>query len=120
MNDKPISAGKVKLLEGLLSLYRKEVEVIYAVNATWDQLKDEARAKCVEDFDQAIIARETLLEEIAELKDAGAASGQFEFSLFAIDQHLLDQNVMVREIYGLDVHSFLNVKKPKGLLKAKK
>jgi len=119
MNE--ISPSKLKLLESLLSIYRKEVEVIYAVNITWDQLKDEAKNKCVEDFDQAIIAREALLEEIADLKDAGLSPRDFEFHLFNIDQHLLDQNSIVREIYGLDVYSFINVKKPKGLLpKAKK
>lgn len=115
-----ISPGKTKLLDGLLSLYRKEVEVIYAVSISWDQLKEEARDKCVEDFDQAIIARETLLEEIADLKDAGIDAHDYEFSVFNIDQHLFDQNSIVREIYGLDVNSFLNMKKPKGLLKAKK
>ena len=70
MSEK-LSSSKIKLLEGLLSVYRKEVEVIYAVGVTWDQLKDEAKNQCVEDFDQAIIARETLLEEIADLKDEG-------------------------------------------------
>lgn len=111
-----ISPSKLKLLEGLLNLYKKEVEVIYAVSITWDQLKDEAKNQCVEDFDQAIIARETLLEEIADLKDAGLSPQDFEFHLFNVDQDLLEQNSIVREIYGLDVNSFLNVKKPKGLL----
>jgi len=119
MSEK-ISPTKMKLLEGLLSVYKSEVEVIYALGVTWEQLKEEARTKCAEDFDEAIFAREQLLEEIANLKDAGITPKDFEFSLFTIDQHLLDQNLIVREIYGLDVHSFLNVKKPKGLLKAKK
>jgi len=120
MSDKTISTSKIKLLEALLNVYRKEVEIVYAVNVSWDQLKDEAKNICAEDFDKAINARECLLEELADLKDAGTEAGQYEFSLFTIDQHLLDQNSMVKEIYGLDVHSFLNVKKPKGLLKAKK
>lgn len=116
-----ISPSKLQLLEGLLSIYRKEVEVVYAVSITWEQLKDEAKNQCVEDFDQAIIARESLMEEIADLKDAGYSTRDFDFHLFTIDQHLLDQNSIVREIYGLDVNSFINVKKPKGLLpKAKK
>lgn len=120
MSDK-LSPGKVKLLEALLNVYQKEVEVIYAINAIWDKLKDEAKDKCVEDFDQAIIARETLLEEIADLKDAGISVHDYEFSLFNTDQYLIDQNTIVRDIYGLDVNSFLNVKKPKALLpKAKK
>lgn len=119
MNEKYINANKIKLLDALLDMYKKEVEVIYAVNVSWDQLKDEARAQCAEDFDQAIIARETLLEELADLRDNGIAPEQYEFSLFNIDQHLLDQNALIMEIYGLDVHAFLNVKKPKGLPEAK-
>lgn len=120
MSEK-LSPSKLEMLEALLNIYRKEVEVIYAVNATWEQLREEAKNQCVEDFDQAIIAREALLEEIADLKDAGGDVKQFEFHLFNVDRHLLDQNTIVREIYGLDVNSFLNVKKPKGLLpKAKK
>jgi hypothetical protein len=115
-----ISAGKVKLIEALLDVYGKEVEAIFAVDAAWDQLKDEAKSKCVEDFDQAIIARETLLEELGELRDAGIKPEMYEFSLYSIDQHLLQQHVVVNELYGMDVNSFLNVKKPKALLKAKK
>jgi hypothetical protein len=121
MNEKQsINRDKIELLESLLSVYRKEIEVIYAINISWEQLKDEAKAQCAEDFDQAIKAREILLEELAELRDAGFVPDKFEFSLFTIDQHLLDQHSLVNEMYGLDVHSFLNVKKPKGLLKAKK
>jgi len=120
MNDKPINASKIKLLEALLNEYRKEINLIHAINVSWKQLNDEAKGVCVEDFDQAIVARETLLEELADLRDAGFVPDQYEFSLFTIDQHLLEQNKKVKQMYGLDVNSFLVVKKPKGLLKAKK
>ena len=124
-DEKQISPDKAELLDALLNVYKAEVEVVYAVSVSWDQLKEEAKTKCVEDFDQAIVAREALLEELADLRDAGIIPNKHEFSLYTVDQHLLEQNVIVREIYGLDVNSFLNVKKPKttkvkGLLKAKK
>lgn len=115
MDQTFVDADKARFLESLLNVYRKEVEVIYAISISWEQLKDEAKDQCVEDFDQAIIAREALIEELTELKDAGLAPEQLEFALFNVDQHLLDQHSLVRDIYGLDVHAFLNVKKPKAL-----
>ena len=114
------STDKASLLESLLNVYRKEVDVIYAVSTSWAQLKEEAKVQCADDFDQAIIAREALLEELADLRDSGVIPEQYEFLLFNVDQHLLDQNALVREIYGLDVYDFLNVVKPKALPGPKK
>ena len=117
--DNIVPVNKVKLLDSLLGVYKKEIEVIYAIGAAWGQLKEEAKNKCIQDFDQAIEAREILLEELAELKDTGVKPDDYEYSLVSTDQMLLKQSSLVKSIYGLDVHSFLNVKKPK-LLKPKK
>lgn len=121
MSDKStISPSKTKYIEALLSIYQKEIEVIYAIGKVWDQLKEEAKDQCADDFDEAIIARETLLEELADLRDAGIIPEYYEYCLHVVDQALLEQNLLVKHIYGLDVGAFLNLKKPKGLLKAKK
>lgn len=115
-----IAADKVKFLDELLLLYKKEIEAIYAIAVSWVQLKDEAKDRCAEDFDQAIIARETFLEEILLLKDAGFKVDSFEVKLYNIDQALLGNSKLVKEIYGMDVKAFLNIKPPKGLLKSGK
>ncbi len=116
---KVLSEDQNNLLDGLLKIYRQEVEAIYGIAMVWGQLKEEARDKCAEDFDQAIIARETFLEEIAEFKDAGIKVDQFEIELYYSDLILVEYNDVVREIYNLDIKVFLNIKKPKGLLKGK-
>lgn len=118
MHENVISDDKIKLLDALLEIYKREVSVIYAINASWEQLKEEAKVRCAEDFDQAIIARETLLEELADLRDSNIVPEAYEFALFSIDQNLLNQGSLVRDLYGLDVHAFFNVKSVKqGLLK---
>lgn len=119
MSEKTISDDKIKLLNSLLDLYKNEVEVIYAINISWDLLTDEAKSKCVEDFDQAIIARETLQEELAELRAEGIIPHKYEFTLFNVDQYLLELNSIVKDLYGLDARDYIHVKPPKGLLKAK-
>lgn len=116
---KILSEDQNNLLDGLLKIYRQEIEAIYGIAIVWEQLKDDARNKCAEDFDQAIIARETFLEELIEFKDAGIKVDQFEIELYYIDLMLIEYNEVVREIYNLDVKTFLNIKKPKGLLKGK-
>jgi hypothetical protein len=115
--SKTIDSSKAKLLIDLLSIYQKEIEIIYAIGISWEQLKNEAKDKCAEDFDKALIARETLLEEVSELKDMGIKSDYYEYYLHSIDQILIEQSILVKEIYGLDIKSYLNVKQIKGLLK---
>ncbi len=114
-----IGADKSKFLDDILCIYKNEIEAIYAIGITWSQLKDEAKDKCAEDFDQAIVAREAMLEEMLYLKDAGSKVDVFESKLNAVDQMLLSYHKVVKEIYGLDVKAFLNIK-PKGLLKSGK
>lgn len=120
MTKQIITANKEKLLNSLLSIYTQETKAVYGIYITWDQLKDEAKDRCSEDFDQALIARETLLEEILELKDAGIRSEEFEIGLKNIDNILLKYSIWIKEIYGLDVKLFLNVKQVKALPAAKK
>lgn len=119
MNTSMIDVDKTRLLDDLLSIYKNEITVIYAIASVWEQLKDDAKDKCAEDFDQALIARETILEELLEIKDAGINSDYYDISIFTIDQILLTQDDFVKDIYGLDVNSFLNIKPAKSLSKAK-
>lgn len=120
MTKPAIAAEKAKMLKGLLDMYAQEVDAVYPIYISWEQLKEAAQDKCAEDFDQALIARETLLEELAELKDAGIKPEHYETELSNADSSLLYYAGWVKEIYGLDVKSFLNVKQPKALQPAKK
>ncbi len=115
-----ISTDKIKLLDELVQIYKYEIDAIYAIGIVWTQLSDKAKNKCAEDFDQAIIARETLLEELAQIKEVGNKLEGFDVKLSNVDKTLLLYNKVVKEIYGLDVKAFLNVKQPKGLLKSGK
>jgi hypothetical protein len=114
---KPLSPEKLKLLNGLLNFYKQEIEAIYAINVSWKQLKDAAKDKCAEDFDQALIARETLLDELADLRDGGIVPNEHELQLYYVDQELVKHEDIIKSLYGLDVRSFLNIKPPKLLKK---
>jgi hypothetical protein len=105
-----LTIEKTKLLENLFNIYRKEVNAIHAINAVWKQLKDKAKDKCAEDFDKALIARETILEELLEFKTDGIKVDQYDAELFAIDQLLLDMSTIAKLLYGMDVKVFLGVK----------
>lgn len=118
MSKIAISAEKDNLLHGLIKIYRQEVMAIYAIGVSWEQLKDDAKDQCAEDFDKAIIARETFIEEVLELKHNGAKVNSYETYVYDVDQLLLEYDDLVKELYGLDVKLFLNVKS-KALLKAK-
>jgi hypothetical protein len=120
MTKPAITPDKAKLLDGLLDMYAQEIEAVYAIFVSWNQLKDAAKDKCSDDFDQALIARETLLEELADLRDAGITPEYYEIELGKVDSILLSYNAFVKDIYGLDAKSFLNVKQPKALQPAKK
>lgn len=114
---KKLTSERTKLLTGLLNVYASEVKAIYAVYSSWSKLKEDAKDKCAEDFDQALVARETLLEELLDAKDDELDVGQFEVALKEADKMLLGYHKVVKEIYGLDAKAFLNVKPPKLLKK---
>jgi hypothetical protein len=120
MAKQSISTEKIKFLDDLLYLYKAEIDVIYAIDISWPKLSDAAKDKCEEDFEQAFIARETLLEELHQLKDAEIKVGAFEAKLADVDHTLLQYSKVVKDMYGLDVKSYLNIKTPKGLLKSGK
>lgn len=116
---KKINAEKKEFVEGLVRMYNVEVEATYAVWAAWKLLKDDAKNKCADDFDNALIARETILEEVAEMKNDGITTTALESSVSKIDQKLIELTPQVREIYGLDVKSLLNIRQPKKTIKSK-
>lgn len=113
------TADKAKLLTGLLNVYADEVKAIYAIYFAWNQLKTDAQDKCIEDFDQALVARESLFEELADLKDASVDTKEWDEAIKVADELLLEQAKIVKEVYGLDVKAFLNIKQPKLLKKGK-
>lgn len=119
MSEKKINAENEKLIKELLNTYKQEISALYGIGVVWEQLKDEAKDKCAADFDMAIEARELLLQELAGLNNAGIKPEYYEFALFNVDQTLLSHSALVKDIYGLDVKLFLNIKPPKGLLKGK-
>ena len=98
-------------------MYTSEVKAVYAIYSSWSKLKEDAKDKCAEDFDQALVARETLLEELLDAKDEELDIAQFETDLKDSDKMLLGYHKIVKEIYGLDAKAFLNVKPPKLLKK---
>lgn len=110
-----LNVDKKIFLDKLLSIYTEEVEVIHAIGAVWKQLKDKAQDQCAEDFDKALIARETLLEEMIRLKNEEIKCDEYDFLLHSVDQALLKNHAIAKELYGMDVKSFLNIKQPKGL-----
>lgn len=112
-----IEQDKIILLNNLIKIYQQEINAIYAIGVSWEQLSDEAKDKCAEDFDKAIISRETFLEELIELKSLNCECEHYEFLLFTVDQILLQNSILVKDLYGLDVKSFLNVKTPKSVKK---
>lgn len=115
--NKTIGSEKIKFLDELLNVYRAEINAIYAIAITWNQLKDTAKDVCANDFDQALIARETFLEELYTLRDNTNKNkiSYYEDLLKETDQLLLAQGSVVRELYGLDVKSFLSIKNDKLL-----
>lgn len=112
---KKINLDKAKLLNELLDLYKNEIYAIYAVGATWKQLKEAAKNVCADDFDKALIARETALEELLELQENDFKIDYYQNYILSIDNELLRNDKIVKEIYGLDVKAFLNIENPKSL-----
>lgn len=112
-----VSTEKKKVLAALLKIYKDEIDAIYGIAITWNKLTDKAKDKCIEDFDQAIIARETFLDEIIMVKIKDDIIEDFEDNLSNIDKKLLKYNKVVKELYQFDSKTYLNAKLPKSYLK---
>src|SRR5271170_3935324 len=112
-----INVDQIEMLEGLLRIYKSEVEAIHGIGITWTQLAEEAKDRCSEDFDEAITAREAYLEELLRLQDSDIKIDLFEKRLAYVDQLLFEHSKVLKEIYGLDVKAYLSIKKPRGFLK---
>jgi hypothetical protein len=103
-----ISEEKLTELRSLLSMYKKEVCALHGVSHAWKKLSTKARDVCAKDFDEAIIAREELLEELFKYKNL-----DLKTVLNEVDELLLDRAKMVMDIYRFDVKSYLNEMKKK-------
>lgn len=100
---KNISEEKLLELRSLLLIYRREVEALVGVNHIWRQLSNKAKDVCAKDFDQAISAREELLEELSECKHL-----ETKTMLNEVDMELLDNAKIAMDLYGFEVKSYLS------------
>lgn len=89
-------------LKSLLSAYKTEVYALEGVKAVWRQLPNKSRDICAKDFDEAIVARETALEQINKYK-----SLELKTILNEIDEMLSGRAKMASELYGFKVASYL-------------
>lgn len=106
-----LNVEKSKLLDSMLLIYKQEVSAMYGINVVWKLLKNNAKDKCSEDFDNALIARESYIEELLNLKTSGIKVEQYEVALSDIDKDLLEMSGIAKNIFGLDVKIFLGAQK---------
>jgi len=109
------TAKKKKFLDELIYIYRVEVNALYGIDASWGQLKSAAQNICADDFDKALIARETLLEEINELKRNDEDPEIYEEQLKGLDDVLLNSATILKKLYAFDIYTYLNITPPKLL-----
>jgi transposase len=98
-----VSAEKIVELRALLITYRKEIDALIGLHHTWRHLSDKAKKVCAKDFDEAIVAREALLEELHRCKHL-----ETKTMLNEVDMGLMDNAKIASDLYGFDAKAYLS------------